>query len=189
MQIPFSLIIRQRLTSGAKAPRSHVTAPLETGMSKRTFQTIPVSQNNAVTHKYHPTPVWADVNIRYKAALSRTSPTQLLFILHTWTTSSYIYFFPKKSHSVHFKGGGGGVSIMFHGFTVSVRIPWSSYRGYFTSEYFIYSQKVYKRCMDDNVFIHNPVSTYVRRNSTYESPGFVDIANAEGAAIRHLHAK
>lgn len=38
-------------------PWSHGTAPLETGMSKRTFQIIPVSQNNTVTHKYHLTSV------------------------------------------------------------------------------------------------------------------------------------
>ena len=49
------------ITRGTKEPQSHGTdsaaEALETGMSKRTFQIIPVSQNNTVTHKYHLTSV------------------------------------------------------------------------------------------------------------------------------------
>ena len=49
------------ITRGTKEPESHGTdsaaAPLETGMSKRMFQIIPVSQNNTMTHKYHLTSV------------------------------------------------------------------------------------------------------------------------------------
>lgn len=79
-------------TRGTKELRSHRTAPLETGMSKRMFKIIPVSQNNTMTHTYHLTSVWTKVNIRYKAP-SLASPTQLVFILHTWQNLSYIQYF------------------------------------------------------------------------------------------------
>lgn len=49
------------ITRATKELESHGTdsapAPLETGMSKRMFQIIPVSQNNTMTHKYHLTSV------------------------------------------------------------------------------------------------------------------------------------
>lgn len=70
---------------------SREAAPLKTAMSWGTFQIIPVSQNNTMTHKYHPTSEWTKVNIRYKA-LNIASPTHFLFILHTWLTPSFIYF-------------------------------------------------------------------------------------------------
>lgn len=78
------------ITRGTKERCSHETAPLKTGMSRGTFQIIPVSQNNTMTHKYHPTSEWTKVNIRYKA-LNIASPTHFLFILHTWQNSSYIF--------------------------------------------------------------------------------------------------
>lgn len=77
------------ITRGTKEWWSHVAAPLKTAMSWGTFQIIPVSQNNTMTHKYHPTSEWTKVNIRYKA-LNIASPTHFLFILHT---DSKLYIF------------------------------------------------------------------------------------------------
>lgn len=79
------------MTRGTKERWSREAAPLKTAMSWRTFQIIPVSQNNTMTHKYHPTSERTKVNIRYKA-LNIASPTHFLFILHTWLTPSFIYF-------------------------------------------------------------------------------------------------
>ncbi len=82
------------ITRGTREPRSHGTAALKTGMSKRSFQIIPVSQNNTVTHKYHLTSVWTKVNIRNKA-LSIASPTRFfIYIAYLAEIQLYCIFLP-----------------------------------------------------------------------------------------------
>lgn len=46
------------ITRGTKEQWSRETAPLKMAMSRGMFQIIPASQNNTVTHKYHPTSEW-----------------------------------------------------------------------------------------------------------------------------------
>lgn len=66
------------ITRGIKELWSRGSAPLEAGVSKRTFQIIPVSQNNAVTHKYHLTSV-------------NRSEYQIQSTEHSFTHSTCIY--------------------------------------------------------------------------------------------------
>lgn len=66
------------ITRGIKELWSRGSAPLEAGVSKRTFQIIPVSQNNAVTQKYHLTSV-------------NQSEYQIQSTEHSFTHSTCIY--------------------------------------------------------------------------------------------------
>lgn len=66
------------ITRGIKELWSRGSAPLEAGVSKRTFQIIPVSQNKAVTHKYHLTSV-------------NQSEYQIQSTEHSFTHSTCIY--------------------------------------------------------------------------------------------------
>lgn len=45
------------IARSTKVPGRHGVAPLERSARRKTFQTVPSSQNNAVTHKYHLPPV------------------------------------------------------------------------------------------------------------------------------------
>lgn len=75
------------ITRGTKEQWSHETAPPKMGMSRGMFQIIPASQNNTVTHKYHPTSEW----------ISDTKPWTELHPRHF-----YLYCIPGRIPAIYF---------------------------------------------------------------------------------------